>query len=157
MMRSSRAAGFFQHGHTYLAHPTACAAALAVVKKLTAGLVDEVAGKGQYLQSRLKERLGQHAHVGDIRGRGLFVGVEFVQDRETKVSLDPTLKFHARLKAAAFAEGLICYPMSGTIDGRHGYHVLLAPPFISQPHHLDELVDKLGTAFENTLIDVGLK
>ena len=111
--------GFFQHGHTYLSHPTACAAGVAVVKKLTAGLVDTVAGKGAYLQDKLKDRFGQNPHVGDIRGRGLFVGVEFVQDRGTKTCLDPSLKFHAVLKREALAQGLICYPMGGTLDGRN--------------------------------------
>ena len=150
--------GFFQHGHTYLGHPTACAAGLAVVTKLTtAGLVDTVAEKGALLRGMLQDRLGQNAHVGDIRGRGLFLGVEFVQDRETKASFDPSLKIHAKLKAAAFEEGLICYPMGGTIDGRVGDHVLLAPPFISQPKHLEELADKLSTAFEKVLVDVGLR
>ena len=149
--------GFFQHGHTYLSHPTACAAGVAVVKKLTAGLVDTVAGKGAYLQEKLKYRFGQNPHVGDIRGRGLFVGVEFVQDRETKTCLDPSLKFHAVLKREAFAQGLICYPMGGTLDGRNGDHVLLAPPFIAQNEHLDELVEKLETAFEKALRNVGLQ
>ncbi len=149
--------GLFQHGHTYLAHPTACAAAIAVVKKLTSGLVDGVAAKGEYLHALLQERLGQHPHVGNIRGRGLFWGVEFVKDRETKECLDPALKLHAKLKAAAFAEGLLCYPMGGTVDGRRGDHVLLAPPFIAEPHHLDELVDKLCTAFQNVLTDANLR
>lgn len=149
--------GFFQHGHTYLSHPTACAAGLAVLTKLTTGLVDTVADKGEYLRSRLQDRFGQHQHVGDIRGRGLFVGMEFVQDRESKTCLDPTLKFHSALKSAAFAEGLICYPMGGTIDGRQGDHVLLAPPFISHQEHLDELVDKLGTAFDKAMQNVGLR
>ncbi|MGH1576940.1 aspartate aminotransferase family protein [Planktotalea sp.] len=149
--------GFFQHGHTYLSHPTACAAGVAVLKKLTGGLVDGVHEKGRYLQNKLHERMGENAHVGDIRGRGLFVGVEFVQDRHSKASLDPALKFHAALKSAAFAEGLICYPMGGTIDGRNGDHVLLAPPFISERAQLDEVVDKLGAAFEKTLENVGLR
>ena len=148
--------GFFQHGHTYLAHPTACAAALAVVKKLTGGIIDTVTDKGEELQRLLGARLGQNAHVGDIRGRGLFVGVEFVKNRDTKECLDPSLKFHAKLKAAAFSEGLICYPMGGTIDGRHGDHVLLAPPFIAQPDQLDELVEKLGTSVDKVIADVGL-
>lgn len=148
--------GAFQHGHTYLSHPTACAAGVAVVEKLTDGLVATVNAKGAYLKRELTERLGQHAHVGDIRGRGLFLGVEFVQDRETKACLDPELRFHAKLKQNAFAQGLICYPMGGTIDGRHGDHVLLAPPFICQETHLDELADKLGTAIDETLQNVGL-
>lgn len=148
--------GFFQHGHTYLGHPTACAAALAVVTKLTSGLVDTVTAKGEHLSALLHGRLGQHRYVGDIRGRGLFWGVEFVHDRETRECFDPALKIHAILKAAAFAEGLICYPMGGTIDGRRGDHVLLAPPFISEPHHMEELVDKLCTAFEGVLADARL-
>lgn len=149
--------GFFQHGHTYLAHPTACAAALAVVRKLTeGGLVDGVAAKGAGLQDLLVSRLSQHPHVGDIRGRGLFVGVEFVQDRATKTCLDPAAKFHARLKAAAFEQGLICYPMGGTVDGHQGDHVLLAPPFIIQDHQLGELVDKLTLAIGKVMDDVRL-
>lgn len=149
--------GFFQHGHTYLSHPTACAAGVAVLKKLTGGMVAGVPEKGRYLRKKLRERFGQHAHVGDIRGRGLFVGVEFVQDRDTKACFDPALKFNGVLKKFAFDEGLICYPMGGTIDGQRGDHVLLAPPFISEQAHLDELVDKLGTAFDKALDHVGLR
>lgn len=148
--------GFFQHGHTYVAHPTACAAALAVVKKLTTGLVDGVADKGVMLQDLLRTSLGQHPRVGDIRGRGLFGGVEFVQDRNTKTCLDPSMKFHARLKKAAFSKGLICYPMGGTLDGIQGDHVLLAPPFISTPDHLAEVVDKLTAAIDVVIADLGL-
>lgn len=138
--------GFFQHGHTYVGHPTACAAGLAVVGKLTSGIVDGVTAKGDQLQDMLQHALGQHPHVGDIRGRGLFVGVEFVQDKDTKACLDPALKFNARLKKAAFEHGLICYPMGGTVDGVRGDHVLLAPPFISTADHLAELVEKLTAA-----------
>jgi len=139
--------GFFQHGHTYVGHPVACAAALAVVTKLTrTGLVDQVGPMGQELTDMLHHAFGQNPIVGDIRGRGLFVGLEFVKDRETKAVIDPAHKFHAKLKAAAFDEGLICYPMGGTIDGKHGDHVLLAPPFISETHHLEELVEKLRAA-----------
>ncbi len=148
--------GFFQHGHTYIGHPTACAAGLAVVKKLTSGLVDGVAEKGEMLQDLLRARLGQHPNVGNIRGRGLFVGVEFVGDRDTKASLHPGLNFHAKLKKAAFAEGLICYPMGGTVDGRMGDHVLLAPPFISTADNLEDLTDKLSAAVDAVTGDLGL-
>lgn len=148
--------GFFQHGHTYLGHPTACAAALAVTTKLTSGLVETVPAKGADLSALLHERLGEHPYVGDIRGRGLFWGVEFVQDRETKACFDPNLKLHAKLKAATFAQGLICYPMGGTIDGQRGDHVLLAPPFTLEHHHMEELVDKLCTAFESVLADADI-
>ncbi|MEP2029539.1 MAG: aspartate aminotransferase family protein [Paracoccaceae bacterium] len=139
--------GFFQHGHTYIGHPTACAAGLAVVKKLTeTDLVANVGPKGQQLSNMLRERFGQHPHVGDIRGRGLFIGLEFVADRETKACFDPAEKLHAKFKAAAFEAGLICYPMGGSIDGLRGDHVLLAPPFIIEDHHCTEIVDKLDIA-----------
>ncbi|WP_108813745.1 aspartate aminotransferase family protein [Loktanella sp. Alg231-35] len=148
--------GFFQHGHTYIGHPVACAASLAVVTKLTSGLVAGVSSKGEALQDMLRTRFGQHPHVGDIRGRGLFVGVEFVADRDTKACIDPQHKFHARLKAAAFAQGLICYPMGGTVDGKQGDHVLLAPPFICTADHLSEVVEKLGVAVDAVTADLGM-
>lgn len=141
--------GFFQHGHTYLGHPVAAAAALTVVRKLTSeGLVEQAAHRGEELQSALVDRFGQHPHVGDIRGRGLFRGLELVQDRDGKMPFGPELKTAARFKAAAFEAGLICYPMSGTRDGKHGDHVLLAPPFIIQDRQIEELVDKLAIALE---------
>lgn len=149
--------GFFQHGHTYVGHPVACAAALAVVRKLTqTDLIDQVGPKGQALTEMLHQTFGENPIVGDIRGRGLFVGLEFVKNRTTKEVIDPTHKFHAKLKAAAFDEGLICYPMGGTIDGKRGDHVLLAPPFISQQHHLEELVEKLHTAVLRVSSDIGM-
>jgi adenosylmethionine-8-amino-7-oxononanoate aminotransferase len=149
--------GFFQHGHTYVGHPVACAAALAVVRKLTqTDLIDQVGPKGQALTEMLHQTFGGNPIVGDIRGRGLFVGLEFVKNRATKEVIDPNHKFHAKLKAAAFDQGLICYPMGGTIDGKHGDHVLLAPPFISQQHHLEELVEKLHTAVLRVSSDIGM-
>ncbi len=144
--------GFFQHGHTYLGHPVACAAALAVLERLVdQGVVDRVHGLGDKLRVALTERLGQHPNVGDIRGVGLFQGVEFVADRETKAPLDPSLKTNAKLKAAALQEGLICYPMGGTIDGKHGDHVLVAPPFILEDSQVEELADKLTAAVNRVL------
>ncbi len=148
--------GFFQHGHTYIGHPTACAAAGAVVNKLTSGIVDQVPEKGDTLVQLLTDSLGQHPNVGDIRGRGLFIGVEFVKDRDSKTCLDPSLKFHARLKSETFERGLICYPMGGTSDGINGDHVLLAPPFISETHHLAELTDKLTASVKSVCSDLGL-
>ncbi|MEE2944671.1 MAG: aspartate aminotransferase family protein [Pseudomonadota bacterium] len=148
--------GFFQHGHTYIGHPTACAAGLAVVQKLTGGIVEQVTAKGNQLQALLRDAFGQNPYVGDIRGRGLFVGMEFVSDRESKAVIDPSQKFNARLKAAAFEAGLICYPMGGTIDGKHGDHVLLAPPFISETHHLEEVVHKLSSAVAQVTTDLGM-
>jgi hypothetical protein len=144
--------GFFQHGHTYIGHPTAAAAGVAVVSSmLDRGLLERVERQGELLRSRLNAVLGQHAHVGDIRGRGLFMGVELVEDREVKKPFDPGRGIAARIKKHAFANGLICYPMSGTIDGQHGDHVLLAPPFIIEDAQIDELVEKLGRSIEQAL------
>ncbi len=144
--------GFFQHGHTYLGHPVAAAAGLAVVKKLVgSGLVARAASQGEKLQSALVSAFGQHPHVGDIRGRGLFRGIELVEDRGQKRPFAPNRKVAGRIKAAAMDAGLICYPMPGTRDGKHGDHVLLAPPFIIEDAQIDELVGKLGTAIEAAL------
>lgn len=144
--------GFFQHGHTYNGHPVACAAGLAVVNAiLDRGLVPRVEALGNLLQSELASKLGQHANVGDIRGRGLFWGVEFVSDQETKTPFDPSLNVAAKLKKAAFANGLICYPMAGTRDGKNGDHVLLAPPFITTESQISEVVDKLAGAVAATI------
>ena len=144
--------GFFQHGHTYIGHPVACAAADAVVSKLTdGGMTDRAARMGAVLNEALHDRFGQHSHIGDIRGRGMFRGLEIVADRETKAPFDPARGINKRLKAAAFNAGLICYPMGGTIDGRHGDHVLLAPPFILTGDQVGELVDKLSAALEVAL------
>jgi len=137
--------GFFQHGHTYMGHPAACAAGLAVVGAIeNRNLLPKVEEMGQLLKTRLQERFGQHPHIGDIRGRGLFVGVELVQDRETKQPFAPSDRIAPKIKSATFDAGLICYPMSGTIDGRSGDHVLLAPPYIITPEQIDELIDKLA-------------
>ncbi|MCA0926859.1 aspartate aminotransferase family protein [Ruegeria profundi] len=139
--------GFFQHGHTYIGHPVATAAALAVVRELTAHDLPARAGvMGDKVQSALEAALGQHPNVGDIRGRGLFRGIELVADRDTKQPFDPAHGVAGKIKKAALAEGLICYPMSGTRDGRLGDHILLAPPFIIEDEQVDEMVGKLNKA-----------
>lgn len=144
--------GFFQHGHTYMGHAMAATAANAVLGEiLDGGLLARVRTQGDKLDAALRAEFGQHAHIGDIRGRGLFRGVELVADRETKATFDPKRGLAARIKKEAFAAGLICYPMSGTIDGQNGDHVLLAPPFIIEDAQIDELVTKLSTAIERAL------
>lgn len=144
--------GFFQHGHTYIGHPVATAAGLAVLRAiLDRDLLPRVREKGERLQSRLESRLGQHPHVGDIRGRGLFRGIELVSDRATKAPFDPARGLAGKIKKAAFEAGLICYPMAGTIDGRLGDHVLLAPPFIIEDDQIDDLVGKLAGAIDSAL------
>ncbi len=139
--------GFFQHGHTYMGHPMAAAAANAVLGAILGrGLLPRVKEQGAKLDAALRVALGQHPHVGDIRGRGLFRGIEIVADRDTRATFDPALGIHRKIKALAFEAGLICYPMGGTIDGLHGDHVLLAPPFIIEDGQIDELVTKLTGA-----------
>ncbi|NOD33623.1 MULTISPECIES: aspartate aminotransferase family protein [unclassified Ruegeria] len=139
--------GFFQHGHTYIGHPVATAAALAVVRELTERDLPARAGvMGDKVQSALEAAFGQHPNVGDLRGRGLFRGIELVSDRGTKAPFDPSLGIAGKVKKAAMAEGLICYPMAGTRDGRNGDHILLAPPFIIEDARIDELVSKLERA-----------
>ncbi|QGX99854.1 aspartate aminotransferase family protein [Roseovarius faecimaris] len=148
----SDGSGFFQHGHTYVGHPIAAAAGLAVVQEmLEQGLVAQVRQRGAHLEAQLRSALGQHPHVGDIRGRGLFWGVELVADRATKQPFAQKHGLAGKLKKAAFAEGLICYPMPGTRDGKIGDHVLLAPPFISSEAELDSVVDMLGRAIDKVL------
>jgi len=150
----AQGSGFFQHGHTYLGHPVAAAAANAVIDILTAdGMMDHIKVQGDKLQAALVSALGAHPHVGDIRGRGLFRGVELVADRHTKATFDPARKLHAKIKAHAFEQGLICYPMGGTIDGQRGDHVLLAPPFIIEDAQIDEVVTKLAQSIEAALRD----
>ncbi|MCG7493508.1 aspartate aminotransferase family protein [Thalassobius sp. Cn5-15] len=144
--------GFFQHGHTYLGHPVATAASLAVLRRLTVDRVlDRVTPMGDRLQAALMDRFGDHPHIGDIRGRGLFRGLELVADRDSKAPFDPALTLPKRIKAAAFDAGLLCYPMGGTIDGATGAHVLLAPPFIISDDQIGEVVDKLDIALSKTL------
>ncbi|MEM6664816.1 MAG: aspartate aminotransferase family protein [Pseudomonadota bacterium] len=140
--------GAFQHGHTYIGHPTACAAGVAVLQEIERhDLLANVREKGADLRARLEAAYGQHPHVGDIRGRGLFLGMELVADRATKETFDPALKIHAGLKREAMAEGLMIYPMGGTIDGGRGDHVLIAPPFIIDNGHLNEFMEKFDRAF----------
>jgi len=137
--------GFFQHGHTYIGHATACAAALAVQRTIAEeNLLDNVRARGEQLRAGLRAALGDHPNVGDVRGRGLFVGVEFVADRASKATLDPALKTHARLKSAAMQNGLLVYPMGGTVDGVHGDHVLFAPPFICTAQDIDRIVARFA-------------
>ncbi len=144
--------GFFQHGHTYIGHPTACAAANVVVGKLTeGGLTERARLMGDKLAAALRDAFAQHPHIGDLRGRGMFRGLEFVEDRATKKPFDPALGINKKLKKACFEAGLICYPMGGTIDGKQGDHILLAPPFIITDAQIDELVSKLDRAFQDVL------
>jgi adenosylmethionine-8-amino-7-oxononanoate aminotransferase len=145
----SSGSGFFQHGHTYLGHPVACAAALAVQQVVERDdLLAQVRARGNTMFARLARAFADHPHVGDIRGRGLFCGIELVRDRKSKATFDPAAQLHARVKREGMARGLMTYPMGGTIDGRQGDHVLLAPPFIVEEEHLEIIVERLHQAID---------
>src|SRR5207237_4584034 len=153
-----RGSGAFMHGPTYMGHPLACAAALAVQRTVREqDLLANVRAQGARLETRLVARFADHPHVGDIRGRGLFRGIELVADRASKAPFDPLLRLHSRIKSEAMQRGLLVYPMGGTVDGRSGDHVLIAPPFVVEESHVDEIADKLGAAIDAALSAVAAK
>ena len=144
--------GFFQHGHTYTGHAAACAGALAVQRAVKSrGLLAKVRERGAGLEARLQARFGQHPHVGEIRGRGLFWALELVQDRASKQPFAQLRRINTRLKLRALENGLMCYPMGGSLDGVAGDHVLLAPPYIISEAQLDEVVDKLARSIDEVI------
>ena len=148
----SSGSGFFQHGHTYLGHAVACAAALAVQQVIERdGVLQKVKCDASVLQALLADKFKNHPHVGDIRGRGFFWGIELVQDRASKAPFDLARRLHAKVKAAAFARGLLVYPMGGTVDGCYGDHILLAPPFIASQDELAQIVSRLAEALDAAL------
>ena len=145
----TKGTGLFMHGHTYMAHPVACAAGLAVVKIIKEEkLVERVRVQGAKLRQRMEARFGNHAHVGDVRGRGLFQAIELVEDRSTKEAFDPKLALYERIKTECMARGLLAYPMPGTIDGRKGNHMILAPPYTLTDADIDTIVEKLGDSVD---------
>jgi len=148
--------GAFQHGFTYVGHAVACAGALAVQEAIAAdGLLENCRRMGATLENGLREALGARPWFGDLRGRGLLLGLELVEDRATKRPFDPALKLHARIKAAAMEEGLMVYPGGGTADGVAGDHVLIAPPFIIDGTHVELIIEKLGRAIDAALSSAG--
>jgi hypothetical protein len=150
--------GFFQHGHTYIGHAIACAAALEVQRVIAEEkLLDNVKARGEQLRALLRQHYANHPYVGDVRGRGLFVGVELVRDRATKMPFDPNLKLHAAIKRTAMQRGLMVYPMGGTVNGVIGDHVLLAPPFICTAADIEQIVSRLTDAVEDALDSTGAR
>jgi len=148
----SAGSGAFAHGHTYQAHPIACAAALEVQRIIREqDLLANVCAMGRHLEAALTERFGNHAHVGDIRGRGLFWGLEFVENRSHRRPYDPAAGLGARLKGAGLANGIAVYPSSGTIDGHRGDHLIIAPPYVVDRAGVERIVDCLGATVDAAL------
>jgi adenosylmethionine-8-amino-7-oxononanoate aminotransferase len=144
--------GYFQHGHTFMGHATAVAAALAAQKAIKAeGLLSNVVERGKAIQAGLKKNFANHPHVGDVRGRGMLIGVEFVRDRETKKPFDPASKIHNKVQLEAMERGLLCYGMGGTVDGRIGDHILLAPPYNLDDQEQEELLETFVAAVSGAL------
>lgn len=146
--------GLFQHGHTYIGHPVAAATANKVVEIIARPeTLANVNAMGARLQNGLEAALGASPYVGDIRGRGLFRGIELVADRDTKAPFDPSRKIHAKIKRHAMARGLISYPMGGTIDGIHGDHILLAPPYIIEADDVDLIIERIADAINAAIAE----
>ena len=148
----AQGSGFFQHGHTYQGHPTACAAGVAVLQEmLSQNFPAQVKEKGERLHQALQQQFAEHPNVGDVRGRGLFLGIELVQNKQTKEPLNPNLNLPEQIRHTAMQHGLLCYPMGGTIDGRRGHHVLLAPPFIINDAELELIVERISSTLNAIL------
>lgn len=144
--------GALANGHTYMNHAVACAASLAVMRAIEAeDLLASVRRRGAELRAALDARFGQHPHVGDIRGLGLFQALELVTDRQTKAPFERAANVAETIKAAALEDGLVCYPAAGGADGLRGDHVLLAPPYIVNGAQIAEIVDRLAGAMTRAL------
>jgi adenosylmethionine-8-amino-7-oxononanoate aminotransferase len=144
--------GSLWNGHTYMSHAVACAGALAVLRTIEAeDLLENVRRKGEVLSRLLKQRFGQHRHVGDIRGRGLFWSLELVADRTSKEPFPASARLASRIKATAQENGLLCYPASGCVDGELGDHVLLAPTYDVTEEQLNVIVEILERTLEQCL------
>lgn len=147
--------GLFRHGHTFTGHPLGCAAGSAALD-IILPLVKEgiVMSKGQQLRGMLESQFGEHPHVGDIRGRGLFLALELVAERDTNRPFATNTGLHEQIRQSAMQHGLMCYPAAGTVDGKSGHHILLAPPFIMSSEQMEELVEKLALSMEHALAGV---
>lgn len=144
--------GYFQHGHTFMGHATAVAASLATQKIIRSeGLLPKVVARGKTIRDGLRNALGEHPNVGDIRGRGMFIGVEFVVNKGSKESFDPASKIHRKIQKTAMEIGLLCYGMGGTVDGKRGDHILLAPPYNIDDVEEQELIEKFVDAVRQEL------
>jgi len=145
--------GAFKHGFTYQAHPVATAAGNAVLDYIESQkLFGQVAPAAQALRTALSP-VQSHPHVGDIRGLGLLIGIEFVRDKSTRAPFDSSLAIAERIRSAAMDEGVLTYPTQGSVDGTRGDHILLAPPFIITPEESALIAKALTSALLNVFSD----
>ena len=150
--------GIIHHGSTYSGHATCCAAAIAVLDTIKKeNLLENVKLQGKRLLSQLRDSLSECAYVGDIRGIGLFMAVEFVADRETRKPLSSKLKFNGVLKRHALQNQLMCYPCGGTVDGFAGDHVILAPPFIIDERDVEAIVTRFRQSVADAIDEIESK
>ena len=139
-----REAGF-AHGHTYIGHPVACAAGLAVQRVIERdGLLARCRQIGAQFGAALQERFQDHPHVAEVRGRGLFWGLELVSDRDSLAGFSAAGPLDAALRNAALEEGLVCYPGSILVNGEQVPHVMLAPPMTASEDELAECIERLA-------------
>lgn len=143
-------------GHTFTGHTACCAAGVAVQRIVTRDrLVENVATLGPRFQALLAQATAGIDAVGDIRGRGFFVGVELVADQATKAPFDPALQLYLRIRAETFARGLICYPSGGNADGVAGDTVILSPPYIATEADLAEIASRFADGLKAALASIG--
>ncbi len=141
-------------GHTYSGHTAACAAGLAVQRIIEREqLVQRVRERGESLRSELRSALARYPAIGDVRGRGYLIGIEFVRDRTTREPLPAACAFSQALGRQALADGLIVYPCAGNVGGVAGDTVIVAPPYNASDGELAELIEKLTGAVARTLAD----
>jgi adenosylmethionine-8-amino-7-oxononanoate aminotransferase len=144
--------GAFMTGHTFTGHTAACAAGLAVQHIVERDrLLDRVRTVGAAFQETMRRALSRFDEVGDVRGRGFFIGIEMVRDRDTRVPFSAERALSFDIGARAFADGLICYPCAGNVDGAAGDTIIIAPPYNASDSELEEIVTKLGRAVDGAL------
>ncbi|NTE68266.1 aminotransferase class III-fold pyridoxal phosphate-dependent enzyme [Agrobacterium tumefaciens] len=142
-------------GHTFTGHTAACAAGVAVQKIIKRdSLLEHIRSSSPRFFQLVRDALGGLEAVGDIRGRGYFLGVELVADRETKKPFPSEKKLFFKVRERAFENGLICYPSGGNVDGVSGDTIILAPRYNSPDSELEEIADKLGKSVRQAVSDV---
>lgn len=144
--------GDFNHGGTFSHHAVGTAAGLATLRILQdEKLVEKSAAVGRRLGEKLRRALGDHPHVGDVRGRGLFWALELVEDRTTKTPFPAERRLAPAVWQRAFDLGLIVYTSQGCADGRNGDLVMLGPPLIINDDQVDAVVERLARAVRDVL------